>query len=70
VDCTCRSFYYRPISKTPGLINPEESPELNADLSKLARNQKDARLAQLPAGMALKKYTMFWQMLRNPAFLC
>jgi hypothetical protein len=24
----------------PGLMNPEESPELNADISKLARNKK------------------------------
>ena len=40
MDCTCRSLYSRPISKTPGLINPEKSPELNVDLSKLARNKK------------------------------
>ena len=33
-------MYSRPKSKTPGLINPEESPELNAYPSKLARNKK------------------------------
>lgn len=33
----------------PGLTNPEESPELNVNISKLARINKDARLVTWPA---------------------